>query len=182
MCGSLSGGTPGPPAPPQPARAPRGPRGAPPPPGAPPPAPPPPPANPPPPSAPSTRPGTTGPRAPPPGRATPPRTPRPPAEGGRARRRGGAPRSHWGDGGGGPGAPPDKLPHIFERFYRAGSQGTRGSGLGLAIAAEIAAAHGGTAEAARVFPRGLRIRLALPVGPPPDPGRPARDQLAMSTS
>src|SRR6266581_1958692 len=60
----------------------------------------------------------------------------------------------------GPGVPPDKLPHIFERFYRAGSQGTRGSGLGLAIAAEIAAAHGGTAEAAR----------ALPVGPPPGSG------------
>jgi signal transduction histidine kinase len=37
-----------------------------------------------------------------------------------------------------------------------------GSGLGLAIAAEIAAAHGGTAEAARAFPRGLRIRLSLP--------------------
>jgi len=62
----------------------------------------------------------------------------------------------------GPGVPPDKLPHIFERFYRAGGQGTRGSGLGLAIAAEIAAAHGGTAEAARAFPRGLRIRLSLP--------------------
>jgi hypothetical protein len=28
--------------------------------------------------------------------------------------------------------------------------------------AEIAAAHGGTAEAARAFPRGLRIRLSLP--------------------
>ena len=62
----------------------------------------------------------------------------------------------------GPGVPPDKLPHIFERFYRAASQGTRGSGLGLAITAEIAAAHGGTAEAARAFPRGLRIRLSLP--------------------
>ena len=78
----------------------------------------------------------------------------------------------------GPGVPPDKLPHIFERFYRAGSQGTRGSGLGLAIAAEIAAAHGGTAEAARAFPRGLRIRLTLPAGPPPDPGRAAREPLA----
>ena len=62
----------------------------------------------------------------------------------------------------GPGVPPEALPHLFERFYRAGSQGTRGSGLGLAIAAEIAAAHGGTAEAARAFPRGLRIRLSLP--------------------
>jgi two-component system OmpR family sensor kinase len=78
----------------------------------------------------------------------------------------------------GPGVPPDKLPHIFERFYRAGSQGTRGSGLGLAIAAEIAAAHGGTAEAARAFPRGLRVRLTLPAGPPPDPGRAAREPLA----
>ena len=35
----------------------------------------------------------------------------------------------------GPGVPPDKLPHIFERFYRAASQGTRGSGLGLAVTA-----------------------------------------------
>jgi signal transduction histidine kinase len=82
----------------------------------------------------------------------------------------------------GPGVPPDKLPHIFERFYRAGSQGTRGSGLGLAIAAEIAAAHGGTAEAARAFPHGLRIRLTLPAGPPPDPGRAAREQLAVTAS
>ena len=42
------------------------------------------------------------------------------------------------------------------------SRGARGSGLGLAIAAEIAAAHGGTAEAARACPHGLRIRLSLP--------------------
>jgi len=36
----------------------------------------------------------------------------------------------------GPGVPPDKLPHIFERFYRAGAHpGRPGSGLGLAIAA-----------------------------------------------
>ena len=82
----------------------------------------------------------------------------------------------------GPGVPPDKLPHIFERFYRAGSQGTRGSGLGLAIAAEIAAAHGGTAEAARACPHGLRIRLTLPAGPPLDPGRAAREQLAVTAS
>jgi two-component system, OmpR family, sensor kinase len=82
----------------------------------------------------------------------------------------------------GPGVPPDKLPHIFERFYRAGSQGTRGSGLGLAIAAEIAAAHGGTAQAAPAVPHGLRVLLTLPGGPPPDPGRAARESLAMSTS
>jgi two-component system, OmpR family, sensor kinase len=64
----------------------------------------------------------------------------------------------------GPGVPPDKLPHIFERFYRgAGARSARpGSGLGLAIAAEIAAAHGGAAEAALVSPHGLRVTLTLP--------------------
>jgi signal transduction histidine kinase len=72
----------------------------------------------------------------------------------------------------GPGVPPDKLPHIFERFYRAadtraprapGSAPPPGSGLGLAIAAEIAAAHGGAATAAPVSPHGLRVTLTFPV-------------------
>jgi two-component system, OmpR family, sensor kinase len=64
----------------------------------------------------------------------------------------------------GPGVPPDKLPHIFERFYRAaGARSARpGSGLGLAIVAEIAAAHGGAAEAGLVSPHGLRVALTLP--------------------
>jgi two-component system OmpR family sensor kinase len=63
----------------------------------------------------------------------------------------------------GPGVPPDKLPHIFERFYRApGSARPPGSGLGLAIAAEIAAAHGGAATAAPVSPHGLRVTLTIP--------------------
>jgi two-component system, OmpR family, sensor kinase len=70
----------------------------------------------------------------------------------------------------GPGVPPDKLPHIFERFYRAGAGPDRaGAGLGLAIAAEIASAHGGTAQAAAASPHGLRITLALPVSRPPGP-------------
>jgi signal transduction histidine kinase len=74
----------------------------------------------------------------------------------------------------GPGVPPDKLPHIFERFYRAAdtrapraprapeSARPPGSGLGLAIAAEIAAAHGGAATAAPVSPHGLRVTLTFP--------------------
>jgi two-component system, OmpR family, sensor kinase len=63
----------------------------------------------------------------------------------------------------GPGVAPDKLPHIFERFYRAGAAPSRpGSGLGLAIVAEIATAHGGCAEAAPASPHGLRIRLTVP--------------------
>ncbi len=64
----------------------------------------------------------------------------------------------------GAGVPADHLPHIFERFYRAGTRsGGSGSGLGLAIAAEIASAHGGTARAAPVSPHGLRVTLTLPV-------------------
>jgi two-component system, OmpR family, sensor kinase len=81
----------------------------------------------------------------------------------------------------GPGVPPGKLPHIFERFYRAGARaGSPGSGLGLAIAAEIASAHGGAAQAAPAVPHGLRIRLTLPVREPSDP-RDVRE-LAASAS
>jgi two-component system, OmpR family, sensor kinase len=65
----------------------------------------------------------------------------------------------------GPGVPPDKLPHIFERFYRAGTRSRPGSGLGLAIAAEIAAAHGGTASAASATPHGLIVTLTLSAQP-----------------
>jgi two-component system, OmpR family, sensor kinase len=66
----------------------------------------------------------------------------------------------------GPGVAPDHLPHIFERFYRAGDRsGGSGSGLGLAIVAETASAHGGTTQAAPVSPHGLRVTLALPARP-----------------
>jgi two-component system OmpR family sensor kinase len=72
----------------------------------------------------------------------------------------------------GPGVAPGQLPHLFERFYRAGAQpGCPGSGLGLAIAAEIASAHGGTAHAESAAPHGLRITLALPVRRPASGGR-----------
>lgn len=46
----------------------------------------------------------------------------------------------------GPGIPPEELPHIFERFYRAGhgvSRRAGGSGLGLAICRAFVEAHGG---------------------------------------
>jgi len=48
---------------------------------------------------------------------------------------------------GGPGIPSEHLPHLFDRFYRVGSDRssqTGGSGLGLAIAREIVHMHGGT--------------------------------------
>jgi two-component system, OmpR family, sensor kinase len=70
----------------------------------------------------------------------------------------------------GPGVPADRLPHIFDRFYRAAGPPPRpGSGLGLAIVTAIAAAHQGTAEAAVNPPHGLRVTLTLPTGGMPRP-------------
>jgi two-component system OmpR family sensor kinase len=65
----------------------------------------------------------------------------------------------------GPGVPADRLPRIFDRFYRDAAPPPRpGSGLGLAIVTAIAAAHQGTAEARPNHPRGLRVTLTLPAG------------------
>ena len=67
----------------------------------------------------------------------------------------------------GPGVPPAQLARIFDRFYRApAADRPAGSGLGLAIVAAVAAAHHGTAAAARNRPHGLRVTLALPASPP----------------
>jgi two-component system OmpR family sensor kinase len=67
----------------------------------------------------------------------------------------------------GPGCPPDQLPRIFDRFYRAGVPSRRpGSGLGLAIAAAVVAAHDGHVAAMAGEPHGLRIILTLPMSSP----------------
>ncbi|MGZ3146888.1 sensor histidine kinase [Lentzea chajnantorensis] len=64
----------------------------------------------------------------------------------------------------GPGVPPDALPHIFDRFYKADTARSRseGSGLGLAIAWENARLHGGTIEAANAPSGGAVFTLRLP--------------------
>lgn len=75
----------------------------------------------------------------------------------------------------------EELPHVFERFYRAGgTRGTEGSGIGLTIARSIAVAHGGRLTASSPGPgRGATFTLALPTLPtlqalaaPQDPASP----------
>ena len=69
----------------------------------------------------------------------------------------------------GPGIPPEDLPHIFGRFYRADKARTReqgGTGLGLAIVKHIVMAHGGTVEAQSEPGRGTEIVLRFPLAAP----------------
>ena len=65
-----------------------------------------------------------------------------------------------------PGVPREKLPHLFERFYRADhsrNRATGGSGLGLAISRNIAEAHQGSMTAHASSLGGLWISVALPL-------------------
>ncbi|MEU5578776.1 HAMP domain-containing sensor histidine kinase [Streptomyces huasconensis] len=64
----------------------------------------------------------------------------------------------------GPGLPPEVLPHVFDRFYKADSARTRseGSGLGTAIALENARLHGGTVEVANRDGGGAVFTLRMP--------------------
>jgi signal transduction histidine kinase len=65
----------------------------------------------------------------------------------------------------GSGIPPEHLPRIFERFYRADSGRSReagGTGLGLAIVRHLVEAHGGMVRAESVVGAGTTIRIFLP--------------------
>ncbi|MCJ7551400.1 MAG: HAMP domain-containing histidine kinase, partial [Anaerolineae bacterium] len=46
----------------------------------------------------------------------------------------------------GPGIPPEHLPFVTQRFYRAAAETVEGSGLGLALVAEILRHHGSELE------------------------------------
>jgi len=64
----------------------------------------------------------------------------------------------------GPGIPPEDLPHVFDRFYRAATMRDRpGSGLGLAIVAQVAESHGGSVTAGNAPGGGALLTLALPL-------------------
>lgn len=65
----------------------------------------------------------------------------------------------------GPGIAEEAMPHIFERFYKAGTSRTRSesSGLGLAITAENVQLHGGRIGAANRPGGGAAFTVELPL-------------------
>jgi len=63
----------------------------------------------------------------------------------------------------GPGIPPEDLPHIFKRFYRADKSRTAGrSGLGLSISKAIVDAHGGALDVISESGKGTTFTIRLP--------------------
>ncbi len=71
----------------------------------------------------------------------------------------------------GPGIPPEHLPHIFDRFYKADASRTAtgavsGSGLGLSIVRAIVERHGGTVAASNAPDGGAIFEFLLPGSSP----------------
>ncbi|HJT64574.1 MAG TPA: ATP-binding protein [Candidatus Limnocylindria bacterium] len=70
----------------------------------------------------------------------------------------------------GPGVPADALPHLFEKFYRAGTPGVgtrRGTGTGLAVVHGLVDAMGGQVRARPSELGGLAVEVDLPAAPQP---------------
>lgn len=66
----------------------------------------------------------------------------------------------------GVGIPPEDVPHVFERFYRAtniSSAHQSGLGLGLHLVKEMVELHGGSVDVQSVLGQGSRFRVALPL-------------------
>lgn len=66
----------------------------------------------------------------------------------------------------GVGIPKDKISHIFDKFYRAGSTKAGGSGLGLSIVKGFTEAHKGSVRAENIYKNnvisGLRFIIEIP--------------------
>jgi signal transduction histidine kinase len=71
----------------------------------------------------------------------------------------------------GPGIPPEHLPHVFDRFYKADAARraagpASGSGLGLSIVRAIVERHGGTVTASNAPDGGAVFEFLLPAAQP----------------
>lgn len=69
----------------------------------------------------------------------------------------------------GVGIPPEELPEVFTRFYRASNAmngAVPGSGLGLAICEGIVRGHGGDISVTSTLGKGTQVRVRLPFEPP----------------
>ena len=85
-----------------------------------------------------------------------------------ARRCACAPGRRWTGGGGdlrrGGAFPPEYLPYLFERFYRAeGQHKVEGTGLGLYITKRLVEAHGGRIRVESEVGKGSTFYFSLPV-------------------
>lgn len=66
----------------------------------------------------------------------------------------------------GPGIPKDRLPYIFDRFYRMDLERTKdlmSTGLGLAIAKELVESHGGKIMVSSIEGQGSCFTIMLPI-------------------
>jgi PAS domain S-box-containing protein len=82
----------------------------------------------------------------------------------------------------GPGIPPEDLPHLFDRHWRARDTAHLGAGLGLAISKGIVEAHGGRIWVESEVGRGTAVHLTIPAAPAPPPAdRPATGERALSS-
>jgi signal transduction histidine kinase len=65
----------------------------------------------------------------------------------------------------GEGIPPEKLPRIFERFYRVeeGAQTAKGTGLGLYITRQLVQMHGGSIDVESKLGVGTTFTVVLPI-------------------
>jgi signal transduction histidine kinase len=77
----------------------------------------------------------------------------------------------------GEGIPPDALPHVFDRFYRADrsrSRNSGGAGLGLSICKAIIDRSHGTIKIQSTLGTGTEVTVTLPIAPPVESEAPNR--------
>lgn len=66
---------------------------------------------------------------------------------------------------GGPGIPPDRLPHVFEKFYRSNqTTAVPGTGIGLTISKGLVEAHGGCIRVDSRVGSGTAFHFTIPLG------------------